>query len=282
VAIVAGGGFLTGFYGLWGLNYARSPLDRRLGWPEGITTSSMDDMEELATRLLIATNADYERVHGSTDAGVPSRMPPSDEVDAALAAAWPKVATLLGLPERFGRPLSRPKPRTFAIVYEQMWLIGMYAPFTAESQYNPATPAIQLGQGIAHEEAHARGIAPEDEANFTGFLCARLSGHPFLVYSADLFAHRQLAQEIQRRDYDRAKALILRRDPGVQRDVVDAVHHWDRTYGVVATATATMNDLYLKTNQVEGGIEAYSRSAALILGWWHQHPEFYGGTEPAR
>ncbi len=268
-----GGLGLVLFYGLWGLNYSRSPLDVRLGWPEGGGTTTTGELESLAVLLRSAANEDYLELHGVEDLGVATPLPPRDRLDAALVLAWPRVEAVLGLPKGFGRVWPPAKPREILIVYEKLNLLGMYNPFSAEAQFNGVAPPIQLGVAIAHEGAHQRGIAPEDEANFIGFVCALMADDPFFRYSARLFAHRQLTREVQRLDVERAQEIIAGRLPGVQRDVVEAARHWERHAGLVADAGRSLNDAYLKTNGVEDGVEAYSRSAALILAWWRIDPD---------
>jgi hypothetical protein len=126
-------------------------------------------------------------------------------------------------------------------------------------------PASERPHAIAHEKAHQRGIASEDEANFVGYLAAAASPDPFARYSALLFAQRQLLTELRPRDPEGVDALLAERLPGVQRDVDAARDYWRRYEGRLRETQTRVNDSYLRWNGVEGGVESYARSVQLLV-----------------
>ncbi len=154
-----------------------------------------------------------------------------------------------------------------------MGLSGFYCPFTGEANVNASVPAAYRAHTIAHEKAHQRGIHPENEANFLGFLAGVHATDPVARYSALLFAQRQLLRTLIRAGdaagggIERARPLLERRLPGVQRDVDDLNEFWNRHRGPTRRLARTMNDAYLKTNRVDGGVLAYGRSVELIVAW---------------
>ncbi len=75
-------------------------------------------------------------------------------------------------------------------------IVGIHFPWTGEADYNYTVPAFQLPHAIAHEKAHRRGVASEDEANFIGYLANALSDAPYARCSGFLFAQRQLLGEL--------------------------------------------------------------------------------------
>jgi hypothetical protein len=119
----------------------------------------------------------------------------------------------------------------------------------------------------AHEKAHQRGLNPENEANFFGFLAAAHTPHPAARYSAFLFAQRQLLTALAAYDETRARALVARRLPGVQRDVDHIRDYWARFEGPAREASRRTNDAFLRTNRVEGGVASYGRSVELLVAW---------------
>jgi hypothetical protein len=149
-----------------------------------------------------------------------------------------------------------------------MGLSGFYCPFTGEANVNASVPAAYRAHTIAHEKAHQRGIHPENEANFLGFLAGISSHDPVARYSALLFAQRQLLRALLSAGArDEAKELIDRRLPGVQRDVDDLNAYWSRYVGPARRIATRVNDAYLKTNRVHDGVLAYGRSVELIVAW---------------
>ena len=61
-------------------------------------------------------------------------------------------------------------------------ITGMYFPFFAECNINTAQPAYLIPSTAAHESAHSRGIAFENECNFLSFLSCINSDYPEYRY----------------------------------------------------------------------------------------------------
>lgn len=59
-----------------------------------------------------------------------------------------------------------PKGVRFSTALSAMDFTGFYFPFTGEANLNIDSPACYLPSTIAHEMAHQRGIASEQECNF--------------------------------------------------------------------------------------------------------------------
>jgi hypothetical protein len=255
------------FYLLWGWNYARAPLEERLGWQSG-ESAGVDEVATLCRQMVEATNGAYLALHGVEDAGKPTARPQDRAaLDDAIEEGWRVVGEELALAEASGPRRGRPKRLLASPLLDRLGLTGFYFPFTGEANLNGGIPAISLPQVLAHEKAHQRGIAPEDEANFLGFLVAARAPHPLARYSAHLFAHRQLLGALIPSDRERAKELLEARLPGVQRDVDDLYAYWQRFRGPMQRAANVVNDAYLRTNRVEGGITSYSRSVELLLAY---------------
>lgn len=63
-------------------------------------------------------------------------------------------------------------------------ITGVYSYYTGEANLNIQFPDYSLPYTAAHELAHQRGIAREDEANFVAFLVCMESDDPYIHYSA--------------------------------------------------------------------------------------------------
>jgi uncharacterized protein DUF3810 len=261
------------FYLTWGLNYARAPLQSRLGWPAveraadpAARQRQVDELAAFAAQLVEATNAAYREVTGTTDLGRPSERPPrAPSYDEVLEPAYARVQERLGLEPAVAAARGRAKTLIASEIMNYLGLAGFYFPWTGEANYNRRQPGPTLPHSVAHEKAHQRGIAPEDEAGFVGYLACALSDDAYTRYSGALFAQRQLLGELGGHDPARARELLTRRLPGVQRDVDYLRAFWERYEGTASRVSFTINDRYLKSQGMKGGMTTYAASRNLIV-----------------
>ena len=73
---------------------------------------------------------------------------------------------------------------------------GYIFPPLGESTLNVDCPAVFLPVTIAHEFAHQRGVAAEQEANFVGIAACVDSDKPEYVYSGYLVGYLHLADAL--------------------------------------------------------------------------------------
>jgi len=265
---------LTLFYFLWGFHYARAPLEQRLGWTDG-PGPTVAELSTLTEEMIEAGNDAYLELHGVVDLGVPTSMPEDpSSLERSIDEAWRRVPAGLGMPEIADRKYGRAKRPLTSRALCYLGIEGYFSPFTGEANLNSLTPAVSLPHSIAHEKAHQRGFAPEDEANFMGYLVAAAADDPLARYAAFVFAQRQLLGALHDLDADRYARLVDGRLPGVRRDIEDEREFWVSFYGPGTRAARRANDLYLKSNRVEGGIRSYGMSLRLLL----QYSRERGGT----
>ena len=262
------------FYVLWGFNYARPPLVERLGWPEW-QPPEVGELEALATEAIDAANQAYWDIHHTEDAGEPTPMPADlGELDLALEEGWRRAAELLDLPAALGRRYGRTKRLLLTPIVARLGVGGFYFPWTGEANVLWDSPAVRRPQSMAHEKAHQRGTGPESEASFLGFVAAAHAPHPHARYSAYVFAQGQLLGMLARADRGKFRRVAMRRYPGVQRDLADDAVYWSQFRGVGTSLGRSINDRFLRTNRVRGGLTSYRRSVRLLLTFAKQN----GGT----
>jgi len=265
---------LVVFYGLWGLNYARPSATDRLGWAVVDLTdpSAPDELEDIANALVDQVNLLYRALHDSDDIGTISEPDGSLDLEQELDRAWERVAADLDLHHAVAKPRGPAKPLLSSPLWSYLGIAGFYFPYTGEANYNRDQPTWQRVHTIAHEKAHQRGFASEDEANFFGFLACIQSEDRFVRYGGWLFAQRKILAALHRADPQRSAAITERRLPGVQRDVDEMRAFWAGYAGPMSTVGSTVNDAYLRANRVEGGIASYSHSVRLIVAWIREDP----------
>lgn len=259
------------FYVVWGLAYARPAAVERLGWARaGDPPPEVDaaELARLATDLVDEVNVLYLELHRWPDGLAPSEPGRSwDEVDRDIDVGWSRVVEAYGLEPAAARPRGPTKRLLSSGLFTWLGIGGFYFPFTAEANVNAWTPAWQMPHTIAHEKAHQRFVASEDEANFFGFLACVHADDPFVRYAGWLFAQRQVLMALERADPLTFTHVIRGRLPGVQRDVNHARRFWARFDGPLEQLGDAVNDTYLRANRVRGGIRSYSRSLELVIEW---------------
>jgi hypothetical protein len=125
---------------------------------------------------------------------------------------------------------------------------------------------------LAHEKAHQRGVASEDEANFFGFLACLYSTDPYVRYSAFMFAHRQLLYPLFMEDPETAIQIYEGQIPGVTRDLWATHAFWTGHESGWTEVGGAINNAYLRANRVEGGTRSYAMSGRLILSFHRRFP----------
>ncbi len=248
---------VVSFYTLWGLHYADKPLATRLGW--NAASPDTEEILDLGARLVDVTN--------QAKAEIPADGPQIDQ-DQAIEVGLSIAIARLGLPSHH-LPYSGPaKPlRLGGRLVAGLGISGFYFPFTAEANIVPGQPEWYAAFVSAHEKAHQRGFASEDEANFIGFLGAIHSTDPLVRYGGWLFAQRQALTAAQRTHPGPVQVEVKRRLPEVQADVLALRAFWQQFEGPGQDVGHALNDAYLRINRVEGGTAAYGESLRLIAAW---------------
>ena len=264
---------LTWFYLAWGVAYARPAVADRLGLTVAGPSVAPDaaEKETLERLLRIAVtrvNTTYTEIHGSQDGGEVTVPDKELDVDAAIERGYDRVGAVMGFPQWFRDP-HPPVKRPFAsVLMSRVGVAGIYVPFTGEATVDAAAPAWSRVFTAAHEKAHQRMIAPENEANFFGFLACVHADEAVVRYGGWQFARGQLFAALYGLDADAATALNDDLGPGPKRDVAEVSLFWQTYEGPLRDFQTALNDLYLKSNHVEGGIQAYSYSVRLLEVWF--------------
>lgn len=132
-------------------------------------------------------------------------------------------------------------------------ITGIYSFFTGEANINIAFPDYTIPYTAAHELAHQRGIAREDEANMIAFLVCIESDDPYIQYSAYLNVYEYVASALYRADRD----LYVK----VRDQLYTAVRNEQAAYNlffdkydqsVASQVSGAVNDAYLKAQGTVG------------------------------
>lgn len=245
---------------LFGLNYQRPPL--AAGLQLASRPATQIELEDIALLIIAEVNHNFDEAQslGHT----------RDEVSAAIERAY-QAADLLGAPAsaRFGPP----KPVYASRIMTRLGISGIYSPFTGEPNINTNQPESELPFSIAHEKAHQRGYAREDEASFVAFLVCTRSDSPFVRYSGFSRGLRVLAPLRAAVSPERYHEIVDQLSPGVRKDLQKNAEFWRiARHPMLEKLADRTNNTYLRANGVSSGTANYGEVVSLIIGYYLTYP----------
>jgi hypothetical protein len=246
---IAGSVAVLWFYVFWGMNYFRQPLEVSLRLPEAALDS-------------VAFRRHLEWSIAEANAGwmaVPEWS--MGALDGEIEAGYRRVFTALDMKLTLGN--RRPKTPLIPAILDYTLTSGIFGPWFHEVHLNGRLLPVELPFILAHEKAHQLGFAREGECNFLAALVCLTSPDPRVRYSGQ-FGVVGRARFHEFEGYDSLAATVR---PEVLADFAAVRERVERYYGPVARWAAKWYDLYLRANQVEGGVENYDEVVDLMIRW---------------
>ena len=245
-----------------GIPYNVTPLGYRLELPAVEVTE--DNLYDTAKILLDETNALAEKLE--FDESGSAIMPYSlGELSEKISAAYSVVAEKYDFIPDFS---SRVKPIATKDALSNLHLLGIYTYFTGESNINVHYPDFNIPYTTAHEFAHQRGIARENEANFIAFLVCIESDDDFIRYSGYLCLYDYVAGALYSTNKDRYYDLLAEMSDAVRGELIaDSEIYQKFANNWLGEISGKLNDLYLKANGTEGEI-SYGLVTRLAVAYY--------------
>ena len=205
-----------------------------------------------------------------------------DEPQAAIFAAADEVYEGVSAKYSF---LSRfpawPKPIWLSGLMSTFNYTGFYFPFTGEANINTDQPAALLPSTIAHELAHQRGIASEQEANFVAVLACMESGNDAYAYSGALMAFIHLGNALYEEDQEAYLALYQSLPDTVKLDLRRNNEYWEQYKTRAAEVSNQVYDSMLKGYGQELGVKSYGACVDLLIAYYTGGENEEDGEEEA-
>lgn len=247
----------------WGLSYRYPSMGGRLApipapTDDANSTARLIDLAERAAGLVHAAAASAPDFPGE-DAALLAR------INAGLDAGYARLPEAIEASPVRGIPFGPAKFSRVSFALSRLQLSGFYFPWTGEAQINREMPRSQWPRVAAHEKAHQRGFARENEATVIGILACLASSDPAVFYAGALGLFVALDREVARVDRE-ARQRIWKMLPG--RAVADfeaEAAFWNLHEGVASAVSEKVNDTYLKAQGVPSGVRSYGETARLIL-----------------
>ena len=161
------------------------------------------------------------------------------------------------------------KPVFFSRIMSYLDFTGFFFPFTGEANINVDSPACLVPATIAHEIAHQRGVAEEDEANFVAVLASLENGDPVSCYSSALLAYIHLGNALYAADYDAWQENYQRLAPGPRRDLDDNNRYWAAFETPVTTVSNQVYTGFLQSYGQTLGLKTYGKCVDLLIAYYY-------------
>ena len=129
-------------------------------------------------------------------------------------------------------------------------------------------PLTLLPATIAHELAHQRGVAAEDEANFVSVLASLENGQEDYVYSAAVMAYIYLGNALCKADSARWAAVYATLSDAVRRDLGAHNAYWDRFDQPVKEVSDRVYTAFLRTYGDDRGLQSYGACVDLLVAYY--------------
>lgn len=261
VAIIA---FLFSTFMLnFGTGYDTTPLEEKMDLEVGAPTTDNLYLASAYTLIHIRNltgNISYQK------SGL-SKLPYTfdemvDKLNDAYDTLYGQYDFLSPLHTRV-KQLAMSKPLTYT------HLSGFYTCFTGEANVNINYPDFIIAFTTAHEMAHQRGIAPEDEANFIAYLACVASDDPHLQYAGHANMLEYLASAVYDADPEGYQNRLLPFYPKELRGEYKAYSTMFKPYAdnVASNVSNAVNDTYLKVQGQTEGTKSYGLVTDLAVAY---------------
>ena len=134
---------------------------------------------------------------------------------------------------------------------------------------NTDFPPSLFAATIAHELSHQRGVAKEQEANFTAVLACLEYGNIDYCYSACLMAYTYLGNALYGADYEAWEQVYLSLSEPVLIDFAVNRAYWKQFETPVQTVSNTVYEGLLYSYDQELGLKSYGACVDLLVNYYY-------------
>ena len=250
--------FVFGF----GVGYYVPTLDEQLELDS--VPVSAEELRDTALWLTDEINELTPDIYFASDGA--SIMPYSlDEMSEKLMLAYDKLCQKQKFLQSFN---SRIKPALVSVIMSHAHTTGVYSFFTGEANLNVDFPDYTLPFTAAHEFAHQRGIARENEANFVAFLVCAESDDAYIRYSGYLNLYEYVVNALYSASKDMYKdvrAQLAVRATGEMKAY--SVFYDQYRESEISKVSTSINNAYLQANGTQEGTKSYGMVVDLAVAY---------------
>jgi len=247
-------GFAPGYHG--------STLDKKLGIDRAEV--SAEELYETAVILADLIEAEKDDICFRTQNF--SVMPYGyGEMNDKLIDAYDKACEKYSFIQKLD---SNIKPVMLSSAMSYTHITGVYTFFTGEANINVDFPDYTVPYTAAHELAHQRGIAREDEANFVAYLVCIESDDAYIRYSAYLNLYEYVSNALYKASPELYYAVQGSLDNKIRYEMKAYSEFFEKYRDSVASEISeVVNDTYL-TIQGTPGTASYGMVVDLAVAYY--------------
>ncbi|MBQ7474395.1 MAG: DUF3810 domain-containing protein [Clostridia bacterium] len=253
-------------YSLFVFDFAAGYRTTRIADRMGLTVekTTAEDLYSVTQNVIGELNAEVPTVAFRNGASV---MPYSHERCVELISEaydrakedYPFLINLKGVPV---------KRLVTSKIVTYTHISGMFSFYTGEANLNTNYPDFVNVFSTAHEMAHQRGIAREDEANFVAFVVLIRSDDPYLRYCAYLNMYEYLADPLYSASKKLYSSAAAKLDKNARADLRAYSEFFTKYKNSTASKiTERVNDGYLVLQGTEG-TRSYGLVADLAVAYY--------------
>jgi hypothetical protein len=245
---------------MWGVYYYADDFQTKSGIPcEEIPVEDL----KLVTRYFAEMAGEYSKQVKRDENGVYCQdrdviLSRSDEVYEKAEQLFPCLEG----------PEVHAKGIRFSILMSYTDYTGFFFPFTGEANVNIHYPPCTLAATVAHELAHQRGVAKEQEANFCAVLASLLYGDPDYCYSACYLAYIYLGNALYEVDYDSWYEIRSGLDENMKADIAHNREYWQQFETPVQTVANDIYEEFLQSYSQDLGLRSYGACVDLLVNYY--------------
>ena len=257
VAVVYGG-----FCLLWGVYYYSDGVEERSGIPS--EKISVEQLETVTMYFADIANQCCEAVPRD-DNGLYS-----ENIDSLFERSKTIYNNASVRYSFLSGPELRPKALMISKFMSYINFTGFFFPFTGEANLNIDAPICLLPSTIAHEQAHQRGVAAEQEANFAAVLSCMECEDISFTYSGALLAYVHLGNALYSVDHDAWERVYFSLDESIRADLRANNAYWDQYETKAAEVSEELYDGFLQSYGQELGMKSYGACVDLLVNYYYE------------
>lgn len=162
------------------------------------------------------------------------------------------------------------KPIILSPLMTYTHISGIYSFYTGEVNINTNYPDYIVTSTTAHEMAHQRGFAREDEANFIAFLVLVNSDDAYLKYSGYLDVYSTIGNALYKTDKEGYKEIRQKLCTEAEWELEAYSRFFDKFRDSEASKVSTaINNAYLQSQGTEGTV-SYDMVTELVVAYYRK------------